>query len=257
MNLTGEVLRGVLMPFLGTGLGAAWVVFLGRKPGGVLERTLSGFAAGVMVAASVWSLLLPAIAQSEQLGRLAFFPAAAGFWTGIAFLLALDELVPCPNPAGEGEEGSDLRRSAMLALAVTLHNVPEGMAVGVVYAGLLRGSPGITAAGALALSAGIAVQNVPEGAVISMPLGAVGMGRGRAFFWGVLSGAVEPLAAGLTVLCAAWVAPIMPCLLSFAAGAMFCVVVEELLPAVSDRDHVPTLAFALGFTLMMALDVAL
>lgn len=254
MNLSGELLRGILLPFLGTGLGAAWVVVLRREIGAGLERALSGFAAGVMVAASVWSLLEPAIEQSRHLGRLAFFPAAAGFWTGILFLLALDELVPQLYPEGM-QPGAE--RNTMLALAVTLHNVPEGMAVGVVYAALLRGSPGITAAGALALSAGIAVQNIPEGAIISMPLGAAGVGRGRAFLCGALSGAVEPLAAGLTLLCAAWVAPVMPCLLSFAAGAMFYVVVVELVPAMSDANHFPTLAFALGFTLMLALDVAL
>ena len=254
MNLTGEVLRGILLPFLGTTLGALSVLVLHRGLGARLERSISGFAAGVMVAASIWSLLEPAMAQSGYLGRWAFVPATAGFWTGILFLLLLEELVPQWSP--EAGLNAGWREKLMTALAVTLHNVPEGMAVGVVYAALFRGAPGMTALGALALSMGIAIQNVPEGAIISLPLHAGGMGKGRALLWGVLSGAVEPVAAVLTVLCAAWVAPALPCLLSFAAGAMFFVVVEELLPALSDSDHAPTLAFALGFTLMMSLDVA-
>ena len=261
MNWNVEVLRGVLLPFLGTGAGAAGVLLLRRALDGLLRRTMAGFAAGVMVAASIWSLLEPAIAQSGALGVWAFVPVAAGFWAGVLFLRALDELVPPIADTADLEADAALstRSTAMLVLAVTLHNVPEGMAVGVIYAGLLRGSPGITAAGALALSMGIAVQNIPEGAIISMPLRAEGMGRLRSFLWGILSGAVEPAAALLTLLAAAWVGPMMPCLLSFAAGAMLCVVVEELVPEMNagERSGAATLAFALGFTLMMALDVAL
>jgi ZIP family zinc transporter len=260
MDLQLEALRGILLPFVGTALGAAWVLFLGRRPGVGLERVLGGFAAGVMVAASVWSLLLPAIEQSVFLGCWAFLPAASGFWVGVLFLLVLDELVPHLNLEGGPPEGvhTPLKRTTMLALAVTLHNVPEGMAVGVVYAALLQGSPGVTAAGALALAAGIAIQNVPEGAIISLPLGAEGMGKGKACLWGVLSGAVEPAAAAMTLLAAAWVGPVMPCLLSFAAGAMFYVVVEDLVPEMAAGEHsnLATLTFALGFTLMLALDVA-
>lgn len=259
MNWNVEVLRGVLLPFLGTGAGAAGVLLLRRALDGLLRRTMAGFAAGVMVAASIWSLLEPAIAQSGALGAWAFVPAAAGFWAGVLFLRVLDELVPQIGCTPLPDTVHSARSTAMLVLAVTLHNVPEGMAVGVIYAGLLRGSPGITAAGALALSVGIAVQNIPEGAIISMPLRAEGMGRLRSFLWGVLSGAVEPAAALLTLLAAAWVGPMMPCLLSFAAGAMLCVVVEELVPEMNagERSGAATLAFALGFTLMMALDVAL
>jgi ZIP family zinc transporter len=258
MNM--EVVRGILIPFVGTSLGAACVFFMRGRLNAMVQRALTGFAAGVMVAASVWSLLLPAIEQSVLLGRWAFLPAASGLWVGVLFLLVLDELVPHLNLEGGPPEGvhTPLKRTTMLALAVTLHNVPDGRAVGVVYAALLQGSPGVTAAGALALAAGIAIQNVPEGAIISLPLGAEGMGKGRACFWGVLSGAVEPVAAALTLLAAAWVGPVMPCLLSFAAGAMFYVVVEDLVPEMAAGEHsnLATLTFALGFTLMLALDVA-
>ncbi len=252
---------GILIPFLGTSLGAACVFFLKKSLGRAVQRALTGFAAGVMVAASVWSLLIPAIEQSAALGGLAFLPAAAGFWAGILFLLALDHIVPHLHARSEQAEGpkSRLRRTTMMVLAVTLHNIPEGMAVGVVYAGFLSGSTQITAAGALALSLGIAIQNFPEGAIISLPLRAEGMPKGRAFLGGVLSGVVEPIGAVLTILAARLVIPALPYLLSFAAGAMLYVVVEELIPEMSEGEHsnIGTLFFAAGFSVMMALDVAL
>ena len=252
---------GILIPFLGTSLGAACVFFLKKSLGRAVQRALTGFAAGVMVAASVWSLLIPAIEQSAALGVLAFLPAAAGFWAGILFLLALDHIVPHLHARSEQAEGpkSCLRRTTMMVLAVTLHNIPEGMAVGVVYAGFLSGSAQITAAGALALSLGIAIQNFPEGAIISLPLRAEGIPKGRAFLGGVLSGVVEPIGAVLTILAAQLVVPALPYLLSFAAGAMLYVVVEELIPEMSEGEHsnLGTLFFAAGFSVMMALDVAL
>lgn len=226
-----------------------------------VQRALTGFAAGVMVAASIWSLLIPAMEQSAALGRLAFLPAVVGFWLGVGFLLALDMLVPHLHQGADSPEGpkTGFSRTTMLVLAVTLHNIPEGMAVGVVYAGYLTGSTQITAMGALALSLGIAIQNFPEGAIISLPLKAEGASRGRAFWLGTLSGAVEPVAALLTVWAAGLVVPALPYLLSFAAGAMLYVVVEELIPEMSQGEHsnLGTLCFAFGFTLMMALDVAL
>ena len=252
---------GILIPFLGTSLGAGCVFFLKNSLRDGIQRALTGFAAGVMVAASVWSLLIPAMEQAADLDRLAFFPAAVGFWLGILFLLLLDHLIPHLHQNSLQAEGpkSQLQRTTMMVLAVTLHNIPEGMAVGVVYAGYLAGTAQITAAGALALSLGIAIQNFPEGAIISMPLRSEGVGKARAFAGGVLSGAVEPLGALLTILAAGLVIPALPYLLSFTAGAMLYVVVEELIPEMSQGEHsnVGTLTFALGFTLMMTLDVAL
>ena len=225
---------GILIPFLGTSLGAGCVFFLKNSLRDGIQRALTGFAAGVMVAASVWSLLIPAMEQAADLGRLAFFPAAVGFWLGILFLLLLDHLIPHLHQNSLQAEGpkSQLQRTTMMVLAVTLHNIPEGMAVGVVYAGYLAGTAQITAAGALALSLGIAIQNFPEGAIISMPLRAEGMKKGRAFWGGVLSGIVEPIGAVLTILAAGIVVPALPYLLSFAAGAMLYVVVEELIPEI-------------------------
>ena len=230
---------GILIPFLGTSLGAGCVFFLKNALRDGIQRALTGFAAGVMVAASVWSLLIPAMEQAADLGRLAFFPAAAGFWLGILFLLLLDHLIPHLHQNSLQAEGpkSQLQRTTMMVLAVTLHNIPEGMAVGVVYAGYLAGTAQITAAGALALSLGIAIQNFPEGAIISMPLRAEGMKKGRAFWGGVLSGIVEPIGAVLTILAAGIVVPALPYLLSFAAGAMLYVVVEELIPEMSQGQH--------------------
>ena len=252
---------GILIPFLGTSFGAACVFFMRQALNKQIQRALTGFAAGVMVAASVWSLLIPAIEQSARLRTLAFLPAAAGFWLGILFLLLLDRLIPHLHLGSDQAEGpkSQLQRTTMMILAVTLHNIPEGMAVGVVYAGYLSGASQITAAGALALSLGIAIQNFPEGAIISMPLRAEGMKKGRAFFGGVLSGVVEPIGAVLTVLAAGLVVPALPYLLSFAAGAMLYVVVEELIPEMSEGKHsnIGTVFFAIGFSLMMVLDVSL
>ena len=228
--------------------------FLKRGMNLLVQRALTGFAAGVMVAASIWSLLVPAMEQAEDMGQWAFFPAVAGFWLGVLFLLVLDRTIPHLHQNSSQPEGphTRLKRTTMLVLAVTLHNIPEGMAVGVVLAGWMAGNSGITAAGTLALSLGIALQNFPEGAIISMPLRAEGMGKGRAFLYGVLSGIVEPLAAGLIL-------PALPYLLSFAAGAMIYVVVEELIPEASAGEHsnLGTLFFAAGFTIMLALDVAL
>ena len=226
-----------------------------------MQRALTGFAAGVMVAASVWSLLIPAIEQSVGMGKFAFVPAVVGFYVGMLFLLLLDHVIPHLHQNSSEAEGpkSQLARTTMMVLAVTLHNIPEGMAVGVVYAGYLSGQAQVTAAGALALSLGIAIQNFPEGAIISMPLHAEGMGKGRAFADGVLSGIVEPIGAVLTILAAKMIVPALPYLLSFAAGAMLYVVVEELIPEMSQGRHsnIGTICFALGFGLMMVLDVAL
>lgn len=256
-----EAVYGILIPFLGTSLGAACVFFMKQSLSDRLQRSLTGFAAGVMVAASVWSLLIPSIEQSAALGAFAFVPAAVGFWAGILFLLALDHIIPHLHQNSGQAEGpkSRLQRTTMMVLAVTLHNIPEGMAVGVVYAGYLSGSAQITAAGALALSLGIAIQNFPEGAIISMPLRAEGMGKGGAFWGGVLSGVVEPVGAVLTILAARHIVPALPYLLSFAAGAMLYVVVEELIPEMSQGDHsnIGTVFFAIGFSVMMVLDVAL
>lgn len=252
---------GILIPFLGTALGAACVFFMKNALSDKVQRALTGFAAGVMVAASVWSLLIPAIEQSSAMGKLSFLPAAVGFWIGVLFLLALDHIIPHLHRNSSQSEGpkSRLQRTTMMVLAVTLHNIPEGMAVGVVYAGYLSGSAPITAAGALALSLGIAIQNFPEGAIISMPLRAEGMKKSRAFCGGVLSGIVEPIGAVLTILAARFVVPALPYLLSFAAGAMLYVVVEELIPEMSQGSHsnLGTVFFAFGFSIMMVLDVAL
>ena len=252
---------GILIPFLGTTLGAACVFFMKKSLGDLVQRSLAGFAAGVMVAASVWSLLIPAIEQSENMGVFSFLPAFIGFWVGVLFLLLLDHLIPHLHVGSDQSEGpkSKLGRTTMMVLAVTLHNVPEGMAVGVMYAGFLAGSAQITAASALALSLGIAIQNFPEGAIISMPLRAEGESKGRAFLGGVLSGAVEPIGAVLTIIAAQLIIPALPYLLSFAAGAMLYVVVEELIPEMSQGRHsnLGTVFFAAGFSLMMALDVAL
>lgn len=255
------VITGLLIPFIGTAAGAACVFFLRKDLKRGVQKALNGFAAGVMVAASIWSLIVPAIEQSADMEKLAFLPAFIGFWLGILFLLLLDHVIPHLHRSANQAEGpkSHLPRTAMMVLAVTLHNIPEGMAVGVVYAGLLSGSANITAGGALALALGIAIQNFPEGAIISMPLYAEGRRKPKAFALGVLSGAVEPVFGALTVLVAGLVVPAMPYLLSFAAGAMLYVVVEELIPEMSAGEHsnIGAISFALGFSVMMALDVAL
>jgi len=258
------VFFGLLIPFAGTAAGAACVFFLKKDLKTGVQRALTGFAAGVMVAASIWSLIVPAIEQSSDKGRWAFLPAFTGFWLGIVFLLILDHVIPHLHRSidrADQAEGpkANLSRTIMMVLAVTLHNIPEGMAVGVVYAGLLSGSATITAGGALALALGIAIQNFPEGAIISMPLFAEGKSKTRSFLLGVLSGAVEPVFGGMTVLIASLVVPAMPYFLSFAAGAMLYVVVEELIPEMSAGRHsnIGVIFFAVGFSLMMALDVAL
>ena len=256
-----EAFYGILIPFLGTSLGAGCVFFMRKSLSDRVQRSLTGFAAGVMVAASIWSLLIPAIEQSADLGKSAFLPAAIGFWIGVLFLLALDHIIPHLHANSDSAEGpkSRLQRTTMMVLAVTLHNIPEGMAVGVLSAGYLSGSAQITAAGAMALSLGIAIQNFPEGAIISLPLRAEGASKARAFAGGVLSGIVEPIGAVLTILAARLVVPALPYLLSFAAGAMLYVVVEELIPEMSQGKHsnIGTICFAAGFSVMMVLDVAL
>ena len=258
-----EVIQGLSIPFLGTTLGAAMVFLMRGELNRSVQRALTGFAAGVMVAASIWSLLIPAMEEAAALGRLAFLPAFIGFWLGILLLLLLDSLVPhlhmgATDAEPEGRP-SHLAHTTLMVFAVALHNLPEGMAVGVVWAGLLTGQSEITLASAFALSVGIAIQNFPEGAIVSMPLHAEGESRGRAFLNGFLSGAVEPVGAALTIAFASHVVPLMPYLLSFAAGAMMYVVVEELIPEMSEGEHsnVGVLMFGLGFTVMMALDVAL
>lgn len=259
--MQGEVIEGILIPFLGTALGASCVFFIKNMLKVSLQRILNGFAAGVMVAASIWSLLLAAMEQVSGMGRWAFVPAAIGFWIGILFLMALEREV---NRLYQKRNESKVSRMAvkgttMMVLAVTLHNIPEGMAVGAVFAGCLSGNSEISMAEALTLSIGIAIQNFPEGAIISMPLKADGMGKRKAFLCGVISGVVEPAAALLTVLASGLIVPVLPYLLSFAAGAMIYVVVEELIPEMSEGKHCKTgtIMFALGFTLMMAFDVAL
>ena len=248
-------------PFLGNNIGRGLRVLYEKIPWDLVQRSLAGFAAGVMVAASIWSLLIPAIEQSEGTGKLSFLPAFIGFWVGVLFLLLLDHLIPHLHVGSNQAEGpkSRLGRSTMMVLAVTLHNIPEGMAVGVVYAGFLAGNAQITAASALVLSLGIAIQNFPEGAIISMPLRAEGESKDKTFLGGVLSGVVEPVGAMLTILAAQLVIPALPYFLSFAAGAMLYVVVEELIPEMSQGTHsnIGTVFFAAGFSVMMTLDVAL
>ncbi len=259
--MTKELILEIVLPLIGTTAGAACVFIMRGSLHAKLQRALTGFAAGVMVAASVWSLLIPAMEQAAELGRWAFFPAVVGFWLGVLFLLVLDKTIPHMHQDSVEPEGprTHLKRTTMLVLAVILHNIPEGMAVGVVLAGWMAGDSGITAASTLTLSIGIAIQNFPEGAIISMPLRAEGTGKGRAFLYGALSGVVEPLAAILTLWAAGFILPALPYLLSFAAGAMAYVVVEELVPEASAGEHsnLGTLLFAAGFTAMLALDVAL
>lgn len=257
--MTLDTLYACLIPFLGTSLGAGCVFLLKKEIGDRLQKSLLGFAAGVMVAASVWSLLIPAMEQSEPLGRLAFLPAALGLLLGMGFLLLLDQVIPHQHLDSPCPEGTPCKaqKSTMLMLAVTLHNIPEGMAVGVVLAGLGT-EGGLSTAAAFALALGIAIQNFPEGAVISMPMKEA-LGKKKAFLYGVLSGIVEPVAAIITLLLSQLVVPVLPYLLSFAAGSMLYVVVEELIPesAAGKHSNMGTIAFALGFTVMMILDVAL
>ena len=258
MNTT--IILGLLIPFIGTTLGSACVFFMSKKMSTLVQKILLGFASGVMIAASVWSLLIPAIDMSESLGKFAFLPAAIGFLLGIGFLLVLDHTVPHMHLDNEIEgKKSQLQKTTMLVLAVTLHNIPEGMAVGVVFAGVLMGNSDVSLMGALALAIGIAIQNFPEGAIISMPLKSNGMKKHKAFLYGVASGIVEPIAAFITILLASYVTPFLPYFLSFAAGAMLYVVVEELIPEASQGEHsnIATIGFAIGFVIMMILDVAM
>lgn len=251
-----DVALGVLLPLLGTTLGAACVFFMRGEMNKRVQSALMGFAAGIMVAASVWSLLLPALDRSADWGAFSFVPAAVGLFGGMLFLLVLDALIPRLYAAADGGGRS---KPSMLVLAVTLHNLPEGMAVGAVLAGLLAGERGITVAAAIALSLGVAIQNFPEGAIISLPERSQGLSRKRAFLYGALSGVVEPIGALVTILAASIIVPALPFFLSFAAGAMLYVVVEELIPEISQSGHSHTgnVMFSLGFTLMMTLDVAL
>lgn len=257
MNIT----LGILLPFIGTTLGAGCVFFLKDQISPLIQKGLLGFASGVMIAASVWSLLIPAIDMSESMGKFSFIPAVVGFAIGIAFLLLMDKIIPHLHLSSDEPEGmkSSLKKSTMLVLAVTLHNIPEGMAVGVVFAGVMTGSSNITIAGAFALAIGIAIQNFPEGAIISLPLKTEGKSKGKAFLYGTLSGIVEPIGALITILLTSYVVPLLPYLLSFAAGAMIYVVVEELIPEASEGEHsnIGTIGFAVGFLIMMTLDVAL
>ena len=256
-----KIIIGLLIPFLGTALGAAMVFFMKNSMNKKIEKTLLGFASGVMIAASVWSLIIPSINMATEQGKIAWLPAAVGFLLGILFLLVLDSVIPHLHLNSDKPEGikAKLKKTTMMVFAVTLHNIPEGMAVGVAFAGAMTQNTGITIAGALALAIGIAIQNFPEGAIISMPLKSEGMSKGKAFMLGVLSGVVEPIGALITILLTNLVVPVLPYLLSFAAGAMIYVVVEELIPEAQDGEHsnLATVGVAIGFVIMMILDVAL
>lgn len=256
-----KLILGVLIPFIGTSLGAFLVFFMKDKISVKLEKILLGFAGGVMIAASVWSLIIPAIEQSESMGKWSFIPAVVGISLGVLFLFVLDSVIPHLHVNSEKPEGLKLncKKSTMLVLAVTLHNIPEGMAVGVALAGAYFGNTGITLTAGLVLAIGIAIQNIPEGAIISMPLRSGGFSKRKAFAYGVLSGLVEPIFAGITILLTSVVTPILPYLLSFAAGAMIYVVIEELIPESQTGEHSnwATISFVVGFLIMMVLDVAL
>lgn len=256
-----HIILGILIPFLGTTIGAGCVFFVQKEIKPVIQKMLLGFASGIMVAASVWSLLIPAMEMCASAGKLAFIPATVGFSIGMLFLWMLDKLIPHLHMGSDTPEGpkSNLKKTTMLVFAVTLHNLPEGMAVGVVFAGLLTGSAPITVAGAFALTIGIAIQNFPEGAIISLPLHSEGQSKLRAFIMGTLSGVVEPIGALVTILCAKVLVPIVPYMLAFAAGAMIYVVVEELIPESAQGEHsdMGTMGFAVGFLIMMILDVTL
>ena len=256
-----ELIIGLEIPFLGTTLGAAMVFFMKNKMNGKVEKLLLGFASGVMIAASIWSLIIPSIDMAKEQGKLAWVPAAIGFMLGIIFLLILDSVIPHLHLNNSKPEGikSKLKKTTMMVFAVTLHNIPEGMAVGVTFAGALIENTGITMAGAFALAIGIAIQNFPEGAIISMPLRSEGMSKSKAFLYGTISGIVEPVGAIITILLTGIIVPVLPYLLSFAAGAMIYVVVEELIPESQSGEHsnIGTIGVAIGFVIMMILDVAL
>ncbi|WP_297689487.1 ZIP family metal transporter [uncultured Anaerococcus sp.] len=260
-----DVILGIMIPFIGTSLGAACVYIMKGELKEKVQKGLSGFAAGVMVAASIWSLLMPSMDMVEdKMGKMSWIPAAVGFLVGIFFLLFLDSVIPhqhIDSDHPEGMKAESLRKTTMMVLAVIIHNIPEGMAVGVSFAGVLYGNTHMTMAGAIVLSIGIAIQNFPEGAIISMPLRAVGVNKHKAFGMGIFSGAVEPIAAILTIILSHYLVPILPYLLAFAAGAMMYVVVEELVPEATGEGeghtNIGTLGFAAGFVVMMILDVML
>ena len=257
-----NVLIGILIPFVGTALGSACVFIMKKEINGVVNKVLLGFASGVMIAASVWSLIIPSIDMSSYMGKFSFIPTAIGILVGVLFMLALDSIIPHLHynyNKPEGMKSDKIRKTTMLVLAVVLHNIPEGMAVGIVFAGILNNGNTISIAAAFALSIGIAIQNFPEGAIISMPLRSEGVSKSKSFYYGLLSGIVEPIGAALTIIFSSFITPAMPYLLSFAAGAMIYVVVEELRPEASEGKHsdIGTIGFALGFVLMMILDVAL
>lgn len=261
MNMNTSIIATLLIPFAGTLIGSAFVFFMKKEMPVLLQKALLGFASGVMVAASVWSLLIPSMEMSAGEGICTVLPAAIGFIAGMGFLLAVDYLTPHLHIGDESPEGLKARisKTAMLALAVTIHNIPEGMAVGVVIAGSLQDGIGISPAAAMATAIGIAIQNIPEGAIISMPMRAAGNSRRKSFLIGGLSGIVEPIGAVLVILLASLMTPILPYFLAFAAGAMLYVVVEELIPEASVGQHsnISTIGFAIGFVLMMVLDVVL
>jgi len=259
--MTVEMLQEIMIPFVGTTLGAGCVFFVKGKLNMRLQRIFTGFAAGVMVAASIWSLLLPSLENAAHMGKLAFLPATVGFWLGVIFLAAMDKVVPHLHVNSDTAEGpkSKFQKTTMMILALVLHNIPEGMAVGVVYAGAMMQEANITVTAALILSLGIAIQNFPEGAIISIPLHGEGMKKSKAFTYGMLSGLVEPLAAIVTIMVAEFVVPTLPYMLGFAAGAMIYVVVEELIPEMSEGEHshLGTFMFMLGFSVMMIMDIVL
>lgn len=261
MHDTAKILIGIIIPLLGTTLGSAMVFLLKGEMKPFIQKILLGFASGVMIAASIWSLLIPAIEMTTEQGGISWLPAVVGFLLGMGFLLLLDSIIPHLHINSDKPEGkkSKLGKNMMLVLAVTLHNIPEGMAVGVVFAGVYANSAAISTAGAFALAIGIAIQNFPEGAIISMPLISNGISKRRAFSYGVLSGIVEPAGAILTILLTSLILPVLPYILSFAAGAMIYVVVEELIPEAQAGEHsnIGTIGVALGFALMMFLDIAL
>ena len=256
-----DVFWGLAIPFLGTTLGSAMVFFMKNKINNKIEKLLLGFASGVMIAASIWSLIMPSIDMAEEQGVISWIPATIGFLLGIFFLLILDSIIPHLHLNSNEPEGmkAKIKKTTMMVLAVTLHNIPEGMAVGVVFAGAISGNTGITMAGAFVLAIGIAIQNFPEGAIISMPLKSEGMSKLKAFWYGTLSGIVEPIGAVLTIALTNLVVPVLPYFLSFAAGAMIYVVVEELIPESQKGEHsnIGTIGVAIGFVIMMILDVAL
>lgn len=258
--MTMDIMKGIMIPLLGTALGSSAVFVLTKGMNKTMQRILTGFAGGVMMAASIWSLLIPAMDYSRHMGKMAFVPAAVGFWAGVLFLLFLDRHIPHMHMDHQKEgPDSSLENSKLMVFAVALHNLPEGMAVGAIWAGLMSGNSTISMAAAIALSVGMAIQNFPEGAIISMPLHSEGMSKSKAFAYGVASGVVEPVGALLTILAAKYIIPALPFTLSFAAGAMIYVVVEELIPEMSEGNHsnIGTVCFAIGFTVMMILDVAL